>query len=283
MAPLRKIIYSCPKTGTPFMTIRIAVAGAAGRMGRALIEAAHRSEGLALAAALEHAGSPALGRDAGTASGIGDVGVSITTASNAPQFDVFIDFTRPEGTLAHLDLCLAKKRAMVIGTTGFDDAGRARIAAAARSIAIVFAPNMSVGVNLSLNLIETAARVLGPDVDVEIVEAHHRHKVDSPSGTALRMGEAVARARGRTLKELMLPPDRTGQRPAGGIGFAVVRAGEIVGDHTVLFASHGERLEITHRAESRATFAEGALRAARWIASRPSGLYDMQDVLGLRS
>jgi 4-hydroxy-tetrahydrodipicolinate reductase len=268
-------------TGTSAM-VRVAIAGAAGRMGRALIEAGTRAEGISVTAALERAQSPALGNDAGELAGVGRVGVSVSDRLEPAGFDVLIDFTRPEATLEHLEVCRRHGRGMVIGTTGFDEAGRARIAQAGEQIALVFAPNMSIGVNLCFKLLEIAARTFGDGVDVEIIEAHHRHKVDAPSGTALRMGDVIAQARGHSLKDIMLPASRTGARPDGAIGFAVVRAGEIVGDHTALFAGNGERVEITHRAESRATFATGALRAARWIASRDRGLYDMQDVLGLR-
>jgi 4-hydroxy-tetrahydrodipicolinate reductase len=215
--------------------------------------------------------------------GSGSLGVAIGTDLGASEFDILIDFTRPEPTLAHLAYCVKMRKKIVIGTTGFDAAGRERVNEAARQIGVVLAPNMSIGVNLSLKLLELSARVLGPAFDVEIIEAHHRHKVDAPSGTAKRMGEAIAQARGSSLEAQTLPADRNGARPAGRIGFAVVRAGEIVGDHTALFAGPGERLEITHRAESRRTFADGALRAARWLAAKSEpGLYDMQDVLGLR-
>jgi 4-hydroxy-tetrahydrodipicolinate reductase len=263
-------------------TTKIAIVGAAGRMGRALTQAIAAAEGLTLAAALERPGSDAIGRDVGELAGTGSNGVRIAADLATAEFDVLIDFTRPEATLANLAVCAKRGRRMVIGTTGFDEAGRAQIAAAAREIPIVFAPNMSVGVNLCLGLIDLAARVLSDDdIDVEIVEAHHRHKVDAPSGTALRMGEVVAAARGRALKELAVY-DRAGERPRGAIGFASVRAGDIVGDHTVLFAGGGERVEIRHHAESRLTFATGALRAARWLMAQRPGLYDMQDVLGLR-
>ncbi|HEX7044837.1 MAG TPA: 4-hydroxy-tetrahydrodipicolinate reductase [Burkholderiales bacterium] len=261
---------------------RIAIAGAAGRMGRALIEAATQTEGVALSGAIESPSSSALGADAGVVAGIAPLGVEVRADLAGVDFDVLVDFTRPEPTLEHLAHCVAAGRRMVIGTTGFDAAGRARIAEAAQRIGVVFAPNMSVGVNLCFKLLDIAARVLGPSFDVDIVEAHHRHKVDAPSGTARRMGEVIAAARGSTLEAEQLPPDRSGRRPAGGIGFAVVRAGEIVGDHTVVFAGAGERVEITHRAESRRTFADGAIRAARWLADKSPGLYDMQDVLGLR-
>src|SRR5581483_7276745 len=227
--------------------------------------------------------SQALRRHRGLALvGSGSLGVAIGTDLAASDFDVLVDFTRPEPALEHLAYCVKARKRMVIGTTGFDAAGRHRIAEAARQIGLVFAPNMSVGVNLCLKLLDITARVLGPEFDAEIIEAHHRHKVDAPSGTAKRMGEVIAQARGTTLDAQGLPADRNGARPAGGIGFAVVRAGEIVGDHTVLFAGPGERVEITHRAESRRTFADGAVRAARWLSAQGPGLYDMQDVLGLR-
>ena len=259
----------------------IAIAGAAGRMGRTLIQAVAQMPDLKLAAAFERQGTPAIGADAGDLAGIGRNNVRVTADLATAEFDVLIDFTRPEATLSNLAACVKRGRRIVIGTTGFDDAGRARIEAAAREIPIVFAPNMSVGVNLCLKLLDLAARVLRDDVDVEIIEAHHKHKVDAPSGTALRMGEVVAKARGRSLKEVAAY-DRTGERKPGAIGFAVVRAGDIVGDHTVMFAGGGERVEIRHHAESRLTFATGALRAARWLMTQRSGLYDMQDVLGLR-
>ena len=210
--------------------------------------------------------------------------VAIRAGLNGLDFDVLIDFTQPESTLAVLEHCRKHKKRMIIGTTGIDDAGRQRIADAARDMAIVHAPNMSVGVNLCFRLLETAARILGDEVDVEIIEAHHRYKADAPSGTALKMGEVVAQALGRDLKEWGVYGRRgiSGERARKVIGFSSIRAGDIVGDHTVLFAGGGERVEITHRAESRATFAHGALRAARWLMGRKTGLYDMQDVLGLR-
>lgn len=260
--------------------VRVAIAGAAGRMGRALIEAAQTTEGVAVTAAFERPGSPALGADVGQLAGGQPLGVAVGEDLARGAFDVLIDFTRPEATLAHVAACAKQGARLVIGTTGFDDAGRARIVAAARDVPIVFAPNMSVGVNLCLRLLDIAARTLA-DADIDIIEAHHRHKVDAPSGTALRMGEVLAQARGKTLPELAVY-DRAGERRPGSIGFAVVRAGDIVGDHTVLFAGGGERVEITHRAESRLTFARGALRAARWLLQRGPGLYDMQDVLGFR-
>jgi len=265
---------------------RIAIAGAGGRMGRALIQATHDAEGASLAAAFEHAGSSLLGSDAGELAGLGRLGITVEAdpAARVADFDVLIDFTRPEGTLAHLALCREHGRRMVIGTTGFDEAGRAAIAAAAGEIPIVFAPNMSVGVNLCFKLLDLAARVLGDTVDIEVIEAHHRHKVDAPSGTALRMGEVVAEALGRDLAECAVygREGHTGERDRRTIGFETIRAGDIVGEHTVMFADIGERVEITHRASSRMTFANGAVRAALWLADRPAGQFDMQDVLGLR-
>ncbi|MGF1546191.1 MAG: 4-hydroxy-tetrahydrodipicolinate reductase [Thiotrichales bacterium] len=264
---------------------RIAIVGAAGRMGRTLIQACAQASECRLTAATEQAGSSLLGADAGELAGVGRLEVTlVSTLAQAPDFDVLIDFTRPEATFEHLEFCIRHQRAIVIGTTGFDAAGKARIAAAADSIPVVFAPNMSVGVNLCLKLLDLAARVLGDEVDVEIVEAHHRHKVDAPSGTALRMGEVVAAALGRDLTQCAVYGREgvTGARARETIGFATVRAGDIVGDHTVLFVGDGERVEITHKASSRMTFAKGAIRAAKWLDGKANGLFDMQDVLGLR-
>lgn len=265
---------------------RIAISGVSGRMGRALVEGCHQGQGMRLGAALDRTGSPAIGTDAGEISGLGRLGVTVSEDLGAllAQFDVLVDFTRPEACLGYLEVCRQAGKKLVIGTTGFDAAAKAMIAAAAKDIAIVFAPNMSVGVNLCLKLLDTAARVLGEEVDIEIIEAHHRHKVDAPSGTALRMGEVVAQALGRDLKDCAVYGREgvTGERPRANIGFSTVRGGDIVGDHTVLFAGLGERVEITHKASSRMTFAQGALRAALWLQDRKSGLYDMQDVLGLR-
>ena len=265
---------------------RIAITGAAGRMGRSLIEACHQADGLELTVALEHPDSSLLGSDAGDLAGIGKLGILVGAdlAAVADDFDVLIDFTRPEPTLANLQICRQAGRRMVIGTTGFSDAQQAQIRTAAQDIGLVFAPNMSVGVNVCLKLLELAARVLGDDVDVEIIEANHRHKVDAPSGTALRMGEVVAEVLGRDLKSCAVygREGHTGERQRQTIGFETIRAGDIVGDHTVLFAGTGERIEITHKASSRMTFANGAIRAAGWLMERDSGLFDMQDVLGLR-
>jgi 4-hydroxy-tetrahydrodipicolinate reductase len=266
---------------------RIAIAGAAGRMGRNLVQACQQAEGMEVTVALEHPESSLLGSDAGELAGLGRLGVSIGSDIKAvlADFDVLIDFTRPEPALANLAACSAAGKRMVIGTTGFSDMQKAEIAAAARRIAIVFAPNMSVGVNLCLKLLDMAARVLGDEVDIEVIEAHHRHKVDAPSGTALRMGEVVAAALGRNLEQCAVygRQGHTGERDRRTIGFETIRAGDIVGDHTVMFAGSGEIVEITHKASSRMTFASGAVRAADWLTQQSSGLYDMQDVLGLRA
>lgn len=264
--------------------VNVAITGASGRMGRTLIEACSHADGMRLSAAVERPGSSLIGADAGELAAVGKIGVAIRAGLAGLDYDVLVDFTRPEATLDYLEDCRRAGRRMVIGTTGFDEAGQTRIVNAARDIPIVFAPNMSVGVNLCFKLLDTAARVLGDSVDIEIVEAHHRYKADAPSGTALRLGEVVARALGRNLKDCAVYGRQgiTGERARQTIGFATVRAGDIVGDHTVLFAGGGERIEITHRAESRATFANGALRAARWLMDKPAGLFDMQDVLGLR-
>ncbi|MGB5261581.1 MAG: 4-hydroxy-tetrahydrodipicolinate reductase [Gammaproteobacteria bacterium] len=265
---------------------RIAITGAAGRMGRSLIETCQQAEDLTVTVALEHPDSSLLGSDAGELAGIGRLGVTVGADINAvlDDFDVLIDFTRPDATLANLAACRQAGRCMVIGTTGFSEAQKAGITDAARDIALVFAPNMSVGVNLCLKLLDMAARVLGDTVDIEIIEAHHRHKVDAPSGTALRMGEVVAAALGRDLNTCAVygREGHTGERERNTIGFETIRAGDIVGDHTVLFAGDGERVEITHRASSRMTFANGAARAAGWVTMQAAGLYDMQDVLGLK-
>ncbi len=265
--------------------LNIAIAGASGRMGRALIEAVSQAADLRLSAALDRPGSPFVGKDAGELIGA-PCGLAISDRPEAVLSGsrVLIDFTRPEGTLHHLAVCRARGVNMVIGTTGFTPDQRRAIEEAAADIGIVFAPNMSVGVNVVLKLLDMAARVLDEGYDVEIIEAHHRHKVDAPSGTALRMGEVVAAALGRDLAQCAVYGRQgvTGERSPATIGFATVRGGDIVGDHTVLFAGTGERIEITHKASSRATFAMGALRAARFLAERKQGLFDMQDVLGLK-
>lgn len=265
---------------------RIAIAGAAGRMGRTLIEACHNNApALALAAAIDRPG-PHSGRDAGELAGIGALGVRVTDdlVAVTSAFDVLIDFTVPEATLANLAICRAAGRRMVIGTTGFTEEQRAVIRDAGHDIAIVMAPNMSIGVNLCFKLLDLAAQVLGDSVDIEIIEAHHRDKIDAPSGTALRMGEVVANALGRNLAECAVygREGRTGARQRSTIGFETIRAGDIVGDHRVMFAGDGERVEIAHIASSRMTFAVGAMRAAAWLGRHEHGLFDMQDVLGLR-
>lgn len=267
------------------MTTRIAVNGAAGRMGRCLIQAVQQTEGLVLSAAIDRAESSLIGSDAGELAGVGKVNVAVTSdvAAATANSDVMIDFTLPEVTMALIPHCLAHDCRLVIGTTGFSAEQKNTLEQTAKDIAIVLAPNMSVGVNLSLKLLDIAARVLGNDVDIEIIEAHHRHKVDAPSGTALRMGEVIADALGRDLSKCAVygREGRTGERDRDTIGFATVRAGDIVGDHTVMFAAEGERVEITHKASSRMTFALGAMRASDWLMNQKTGLYDMQDVLGL--
>jgi len=264
--------------------LKIAIAGSSGRMGRALIEAVTQEDGVVLSAALEQPGSTFLGKDAGELIGAAcGVKISDDVETALAQSDCLIDFTRPEGTLHHLDICRRRGAHLVIGTTGFSNEGKQLIQEASRDIPIVFAPNMSVGVNAVFKLLDVAARILNQGYDVEIVEAHHRHKVDAPSGTALRMGEVVAAALGRNLAECAIygREGHTGERDATTIGFATVRGGDIVGDHTVLFAGTGERVEITHKSASRMPYATGSLRAARFLCDKTTGLFDMQDVLGL--
>jgi len=265
---------------------RIAVTGAAGRMGRMLIQAIASAEGLSLTGAIERPSSTLLGVDAGELAGVGTLGVPIVSGLEAikDRFDVLIDFTRPEVTIENVAFCRKYGKKMVIGTTGLDAVQKQILQDAAHDTALVFASNMSVGVNLCFKLIDIAARVLGDDVDIEIIEAHHRHKIDAPSGTALSMGEIVAKALGRDLESCAVygREGRTGERDRKTIGFETIRAGDIVGDHTVLFAAEGERVEITHKASNRATFAQGALRASKWLSTKRIGLFDMQDVLGLR-
>jgi 4-hydroxy-tetrahydrodipicolinate reductase len=267
------------------MTTRIAVNGAAGRMGRCLIQAVQQTKGLVLSAAIDRTESSLIGADAGELAGIGTLNVAISkdVAQATADSDVIIDFTLPEVTMTLIPHCLANNCRLVIGTTGFSSEQKAEIEQASKDVAVILAPNMSVGVNLSLKLLDIAARVLGDDVDIEIVEAHHRHKVDAPSGTALRMGEVVADALGRDLSKCAVygREGRTGERDRDTIGFATIRAGDIVGDHTVMFAAEGERVEITHKASNRMTFALGAMRASSWLMNQQSGQYDMQDVLGL--
>ena len=265
--------------------IAVAISGASGRMGQMLVDAITQSSDCSLGGAIDVAGSPAIGQDAaafaGRSSGIliqSDVALGLQASQ------VLIDFTRPEGTLAHLEVCRALGVKMVIGTTGFTGAQKELIAQAAEHIAIVMAPNMSVGVNVTFKLLEMAAKALRTGYDIEIVEAHHRHKVDAPSGTALKMGEVIADALGRDLKDCAVYArnGHTGARDPSTIGFASVRGGDVVGDHHVMFLGDGERIEITHKSSSRATYAQGSLRAARFLADKPAGLYDMFDVLGLK-
>ena len=267
------------------MTNRIAIAGASGRMGQMLIEAIRASDDCVLTGALDVTNSPALGADSTAFLGH-QSGVAITAdlALGLGKAQTLIDFTRPEGTLAHLRVCRELGVNVVIGTTGLNDAQKAEIAAASKDIAIVMAPNMSVGVNVTLKLLEMAAKALSTGYDIEIIEAHHRHKVDAPSGTALKMGEVIADALGRDLKDCAVYAREgvTGERDPSSIGFATIRGGDIVGDHTVLFAGTGERIEISHKSSSRATYAQGSLRAARFLSDQKTGLFDMFDVLKLK-
>ena len=267
------------------MTHTIAIAGASGRMGQRLIEAVHAADDCQLGGALDRAGSPALGLEAGAHAGQPS-GVHITAdiRQGLSGCHALIDFTRPEGTLEHLRVCRELGVSLVIGTTGFNAAQKAEIAAAAQDIAIVMAPNMSVGVNVTLKLLDMAARAMATGYDIEIIEAHHRHKVDAPSGTALKMGEVIADALGRDLNDCAVYAREgvTGERDPSSIGFATIRGGDIVGDHTVLFAGIGERIEISHKSSSRVSYAQGSLRAVRFLAGRKTGLFDMFDVLNLR-
>jgi 4-hydroxy-tetrahydrodipicolinate reductase len=264
--------------------IRIAIAGAAGRMGRNLVIACVACEDTKLTQATDKTGNSLIGADAGVVAGIETQGVLITDALDASQFDVLIDFTHPAVTSNHVDYCLKNNKKMVIGTTGADQKLEQKLREAGQSIAIMYAPNMSVGVNLCLQLLKTAARALGDSVDIEIIEAHHRHKVDAPSGTAIKMGQVIAESLGRDLEECAVygRQGQTGARQRKTIGFETIRAGDIVGEHTVLFADEGERIEITHKASSRMTFANGAIRACQWIQHKNHGLFGMQDVLGIQ-
>jgi len=266
--------------------IKAGITGASGRMGRALIEAITATEGMHVVAAVERPGSSVIAADAGEVAGVGKLNVPIVDDLRAvvADIDVLIDFTRPTVTLSNLEICHQAGKRIVIGTTGFSDDEKQQISRAAQDIGIVFAPNMSVGVNLCFKLLDLAARIMGNEVDIEIIEAHHRHKVDAPSGTALRMGEVVAEALGRNLKDCAVygREGQTGERDRHTIGFETIRAGDIVGEHTVMFADIGERVEITHKASSRMTFAKGAARATAWLMEQQQGLFDMQDVLGLR-
>jgi 4-hydroxy-tetrahydrodipicolinate reductase len=260
---------------------RIAIAGSAGRMGRNLVLACSETDDLELTLAFEREQSPALGSDSGKLAGIAENGIPVVDRLEPQAFDILIDFTHPNATAQHVDFCRQHGKKMVIGTTGCDAELERKMSDAGADIAILYAPNMSIGVNLCLKLLQTAATVLGDSVDIEIIEAHHRHKVDAPSGTALKMGRVVADALGRDLDDCAVygREGQTGARERNTIGFETIRAGDIVGEHTVLFAAEGERIEITHKASSRMTFAHGAMRACRWIEGRDSGLYGMQDVL----
>lgn len=265
--------------------LNVVIAGCSGRMGQALLEGVLADDALRLHAALDRPDSPEIGRDAGLRFGrTTGVTVGADVAAALRGAHALIDFTRPEPSLAYIDACARAGVSVVVGTTGFDAAQKARIEQAAQSVGIVFAPNMSVGVTLLIDLVQAAARVLSDGYDVEIIEAHHRHKIDAPSGTALRLGEAAAEALGRDLGKCAVYGREgvTGERDANTIGFATIRGGDVVGDHTVLFAGSGERVELTHKASSRATFAQGALRAVKFLADKQRGLYDMRDVLGLR-
>ena len=265
--------------------MKIAIAGASGRMGQMLIEAVLNAPDAELVGALEHAASPALGRDAADFMGKkSNIQITADLAQGLAHADFLIDFTRPEGSLKHIQACIAHDVKMIIGTTGFDAAGKETIRAAAEKIGIVFAPNMSVGVNAVFKLLDVAARILNQGYDIEILEMHHRHKIDAPSGTALGMGQVVANALGRDLEKCAVYGREgiTGERDPSTIGFATLRGGDVVGDHTVMFAGIGERIEITHKSSSRIGYAHGSLRAARFLQTRSTGLFDMQDVLGLK-
>lgn len=265
--------------------VKVAVTGSAGRMGKTLVAAIQETDGVELSAAIERPGLSVIGMDAGEVAGIGKAGVQIVAdlSQVMDQFDLLLDFTVVEATLSNLALCQRAGKQMVIGTTGFEESQKQLLQQGSDDIAIVFAPNMSVGVNVTFKLLEIAASIFGDDVDIEVIELHHRHKVDAPSGTALRMGEVIAKVLGRDLNKVALfgREGIIGERKAGTIGFESIRAGDAVGEHTVLFAGAGERLEISHKAHSRMNFAKGALRAALWLRDLDSGLFDMQDVLGI--
>lgn len=266
--------------------LRIALVGVSGRMGLSLMKAVAAAEHAELTVAVSRPDSLAIGKDAGELAGISPLGVTVSDnlAAKVDQFDVLIDFTRPDASMEYIEICRQAGKQIVIGTTGYSEAQKAAIAEAAKDVALVIAPNMSVGVNLSLKLLEMTAKVMGDYTDIEVIEAHHRHKIDAPSGTALRMGEVVAATLGRDLKDCAIygREGDTGARDRKTIGFSTIRAGDIVGEHTVMFADDGERVEITHKATSRMTFANGAVRAAVWLADKQQGWFDMQDVLGLK-
>ena len=265
--------------------LNIAIVGAGGKMGKTLLEACAESDAVCVSVATEQRGSSLIGVDTGELIGAAKSGIAISDSLDTVNndFDILIDFTRPKPTLAHLAWCITHKKAIIIGTTGFSEAEKCTISAAAKQIPVVFAANFSVGVNLTLKLLEMAAKVMGDEVDIEIIEAHHRYKVDAPSGTALAMGEVIAKALGRNLSECAVygREGHTGERKRQTIGFESIRAGDIVGEHTVYFAGIGERIEIAHKASNRMTFAKGAVRAANWLSLQRKGLFSMQDVLKL--
>jgi len=270
------------------MKTKIAVTGVSGRMGASIVDAtitASQKNNISLVAGVQYPGGNKVGQDVGLACGLGELGLQVADKLENIDFDVLIDFSTIEASLQNLEYCQKHQKSIVLGVTGFDDEQKAHIETAAKHIPIVFAPNMSVGVNLAFHVLNTVAKVIGNETDIEIIEAHHKHKVDAPSGTALKMGEIVADALGRTLSDCAIygREGNIGERNPNTIGFSTIRAGSVVGDHTVMFANEGERFEITHKAESRMTFANGAVRAASWIADKKAGLFDMQDVLGLKS
>lgn len=266
--------------------IRVAIVGVSGRMGQCLVKAAMLSDAVVVTAAVSRPESSSVGKDVGEVAMLGELGIPVVSdlAQVTDNFDVVIDFTRPESSMEFIEICRKAGKSIVIGTTGYTEEQKATIASTAKQIPIVLAPNMSVGVNLSLKLLEMTAKVMGENTDIEVIEAHHRHKVDAPSGTAIRMGEVVAKVLGRDLKNCAIygREGNTGERDCKTIGFSTIRAGDIVGEHTVMFADEGERVEITHKATSRMTFANGAVRAVCWLKAKPNGLFDMQDVLGLK-
>ncbi len=266
--------------------IRVAIVGVAGRMGKALVNAVQEADGLTLGAATERSDSNLIGQDAGIVAGVGNLGVTIAGGLDKvlEDFDVVIDFTAPEATMAHMVICKSAGKKMVIGTTGLNEIEQKDLEYVSQEIGVVFAPNMSVGINLCFKLLDIAARVLGDEADIEVIEAHHRNKVDAPSGTALQMGKVLANALGRDLNDCAVygREGHTGPRDAKTIGFETIRAGDVIGEHSVWFAMDGERIEIAHKASSRMNFARGAVRAAGWVASRDKGLFDMQDVLDLK-
>ena len=268
------------------MTIKLGICGAAGRMGKTILEVCKNIKDVKICAAIEHPDSPYIGHDAGEVAGIGNLGVQITDSisSSSNKVDVFIDFTLADSVIQNINECESLGCSMVIGTTGLNDEAKARIQSAAKNISIVFAPNMSIGVNLCFRLLEVAASTIGKDADVEIVEAHHRDKKDAPSGTAIRMGEIIASTTDRDLKDCAIygREGTSESRDKNSIGFETIRAGDIIGDHTVIFATTGERIEISHKATSRKNFANGAVRAALWLADKDKGLFDMQDVISLK-